>query len=87
MAWQPPQEMPADLDELDQALWDVYYQGEAEGRRKEHRDMVEKIKKYLNQEFFRSKKNERRADPNDPKVQAIRAIMERLYHKFEDGSL
>ena len=87
MAWQPPQEMPEDLDALDAALWDVYRQGEAEGRRKEHRDLVEKIKNYLNQEFFHTKQNRRRADPTDPKVQAIRAIMERLYNKFEDGSL
>lgn len=87
MAWNPPQEMPEDLEELDAALWDVYYQGVAVGKKQGSTEVREAVKKYLTQEFFHSKRNHRRADPTDPKVQAIRAIMERVFAKFEDGSL
>lgn len=87
MAFQPPQELPQDLDELDAALVDVYKQGVSEGRRYEHADMVEKIKAYLISEFNWTKQNRRRADKDDPKVQAIHAIMDRVFDKFRDGSL
>ena len=87
MAFQPPQEFPETLEDLDDVLAVIYKQGVSEGRRYEHADMVEKIKEYLRQEFNWTKQNRRRADPTDPKVQAIRDIMDRLHAKFEDGSL
>lgn len=83
MAFTPPQEMPESEEELDVALAKVYLEGIEAGKNKLRLD----IKEYLMTKFFGAKGRDRRANPDDPKIQAIREIMEGLYAKFEDGSL
>jgi hypothetical protein len=83
MAYTPPEEMPTTEEELDAALAKVYLEGQEVGKRK----LREDIREYLMRKFFGAKGRNRRADPEDPKIQAIREIMEGLYAKFEDGTL
>jgi hypothetical protein len=83
MAYEPPQEMPEDLDKLDEICAIIHQKGVELGKASLRKD----IKDFLLKEFFGAKGRERRANENDPKVQAIRAIMERLYAAFEDGTL
>lgn len=83
MAYTPPEEMPQTEEELDSALAKVYLEGQGVGKEK----LREEIRTYLTGKFFGAKGRSRRADPEDPKIQAIREIMEGLYTKFEDGSL
>lgn len=83
MALTPPDELPEDWDSLEKALAKVYLEGKEAGKTQLRRE----IKEYLTTKFFGAKGRNRRADPDDPKIQAIRELMEGLYEKFEDGTL
>lgn len=83
MAYEVPQEMPKDMDEVD--LWIA--KGHQSGIELGKRNLRKDIKEFMMREFFASKKNERRANPDDPQVQAVRAISERMFNAFEDGTL
>jgi hypothetical protein len=83
MAYEQPQKMPADMDELDAMCGRVYKQGVEAGKTQLRQD----IKDYLLTKFFGARGDRRRADPKEPKVQAIRELTEGLYAKFEDGTL
>ncbi len=83
MAFTPGQKLPESLEELDTLCAGVYIEGQEAGKVA----LRKGIKEFLLAEFFNAKGNERRADPENPKIQAVNAIMERLYRKFEDGSL
>lgn len=83
MAFTPPEELPETEEELDDALAVVYKQGMESGKTQ----LRAAIRDYLTKKFFGAKGRDRRANPDDPKIQAIREIMEALYSKFEDGSL
>jgi hypothetical protein len=83
MAFTPPEELPEDWDSLEKALAKVYLEGKEAGKKL----LRIEIKEYLTIKFFGAKGRERRANPDDPKIQAIREIMEGLYAKFEDGTL
>lgn len=77
------EKLPETLEALDSLCASVYLEGQEAGKVK----LRSAIRDYLTQEFFAAKGNERRANQDDPKVQAVNAIMERLYNKFEDGTL
>lgn len=83
MAFTPPEEIPEDWEALEKALGKVYLEGKEAGKKL----LRLAIKEYLTTKFFGAKGRNRRADPDDPKIQAIREIMEGLYAKFEDGTL
>lgn len=83
MGYEQPQKMPEDMDELDVICAQVYKQGVEVGKR----ELRQAIRDYLRSKFYGARGGRRRADPEDPKVQAIREIMEGLYAKFEDGTL
>lgn len=83
MPYTPPEQLPQTEEELDTALARVYLEGKRDGKR----DLRREIKDYLRTKFFGAKGRDRRADPDSPKIQAIRELMEALYTKFEDGSL
>ncbi len=83
MAWTPPERMPETEEELDDALAVVYKQGVESGKKQLRRQ----IKDYLTTKFLGAKGRNRRADPEDPKIQATLDLMEGLYAKFEDGTL
>lgn len=83
MAYEQPQEMPKDMDELDVICAQVYKQGVESGKVQ----LRQQIKDYLLSKFYGARGDRRRADPEEPKVQAIRELMEGLYAKFEDGTL
>lgn len=83
MALDPGDKLPATFEELDEIAAKVYQQGVEAAKISLRTD----IKEFLTREFFAAKGKDRRANPDDPKVQAIRAIMERLYAAFEEGTL
>lgn len=83
MAFTPPEELPETEEELDDALAVVYKQGIESGKKQLRAAMRE----YLTKRFLAAKGRDRRANPDDPKIQAMREIMEAIYTKFEDGSL
>jgi hypothetical protein len=83
MAYTPPEELPEDWDTLERALARVYLEGKEAGKK----ELRESIRKFLMTKFFGAKGKKRRANPEDPKIQAIREIMETMYEKFEDGTL
>jgi hypothetical protein len=83
MAFTPPENLPETEEDLDSALAKVYLEGKRDGKR----DLRSEIKEYLTTKFYGAKGRDRRANPDDPKIQAIRELMQTLYSKFEDGSL
>lgn len=83
MAIDRPDKLPETFEELDDLLATAYRLG-AEGGKAIQRTNV---REFLNREILAAKGNNRRPDPNDPKVQAIREITERLYAAFQDGTL
>lgn len=87
MPYEQPQEMPEDMDELDLMIATAYAQGTDSGRKVGKNDAIEAIKKFWLKEFNLAKGRRRRADPEDPKTQAIREIWERFNEKLEDESL
>lgn len=87
MPLESPQEMPKDMDELDTMVARAYSQGIDTGKKAARNDCVEAMKNFWQREFNLAKGRRRRADPDDPKVQAIREIWERFNMKLEDESL
>lgn len=87
MAYQPPDHMPEDMDELDLMIAKAHAQGFDSGREKGRTDAVEAFKKFFLHTFYRAKGRRRRADQEDPKVQAINDIWAKFNEKLEDGSL
>jgi hypothetical protein len=83
MAIDVGEHLPQDFDELDALASKVYKQGVEAGKTSLRAD----VKDFLNKEILAAKGKERRPDPDDPKVQAIRSITEKLYAAFEDGTL
>lgn len=83
MAYTPPEELPEDWDKLEKALSKVYLEGKEAGKR----ELRGAVKEYLTTKFHGAKGRKRRADPDDPKIQALRDLMQALYEKFEDGTL
>jgi hypothetical protein len=83
MAYTPPEELPEDWDKLEKALARVYLEGKEAGKK----ELRESIREFLKTKFFGAKGRNRRADPEDPKVAAVLALMETLYEKFRDGTL
>lgn len=83
MAFTPPEKLPENHEELEEALVRVYKEGKEVGKR----ELREAIRTFLTQKFHGSKGNERRADPENPKTAAVLTLMELLYEKFRDGSL
>jgi hypothetical protein len=83
MAYEVGDEIPETFEELDDIAARVYSQGVDAGKAKLRAD----IKEFLTKEFFAAKGKNRRADQDDPKIQAINGVMERLYAAFEDGTL
>jgi hypothetical protein len=75
--------LPENFDELDALAASIYKQGVEAGKTALRAD----IKSLLNKEVLAAKGKERRPNPDDPKVQAIRSITEKLYAAFEDGTL
>lgn len=83
MALTPPSEFPEDWEALEKALSKVYLEGKEAGKK----ELRESIREYLTTKFFGVRGNNRRADPDDPKVQAIRNLMESMYEAFRTGKL
>lgn len=75
-----PDQLPTSFEELDDLLARTHTSGVEQGRNR----MRDDVKAFLNAEILAAKGNERRPDPEDPKVQAIRSITERLYRWFEE---
>lgn len=87
MAYQQPQHMPGDMDELDLMIAKAYTQGVDSGREKGRTDAVEAFKKFFLKTFYQAKGRRRRADQDDPKVQAINDVWAKFNEKLEDGTL
>lgn len=87
MPYEQPQEMPEDLDEVDLLLAKAYSAGIDTGKKAGRRDTLDALKKFWMREFNLAKGRKRRADPENPKVQAIREIWEKFNQKVEDESL
>lgn len=83
MAYEVGDHIPATFEELDEIAARVYLQGVEAGKAKLRTD----IKEYMTKAFLKAKGRSRRADPNDPKIQAVLEVMERLFEAFKDGSL
>lgn len=83
MAYEVGEEIPETFEELDAIAARVYLQGVDAGKAKLRTD----IKEFLTKQFIKTKGRSRRADPNDPKIQAVLEVMERLFDAFKDGSL
>lgn len=83
MAYEVGEEIPETFEELDQIAARVYSQGVDAGKAK----LRAEIKEYMTKQFLSAKGRKRRADPNDPKIQAILEVMERLFGAFKDGTL
>jgi hypothetical protein len=75
--------LPENFEELDELGTKIYKQGVERGQVK----LRAAIREFLNKEVLAAKGRDRRPDPTDPKVRAIREITERLYAAFEDGTL
>jgi hypothetical protein len=87
MPYDQPQDMPADMDELDFMIAKAYTQGVDTGKRQGRTDAVEAFKKFFLRTFYASKGRRRRADQNDPKTAAINDIWAKFNEKLEDGTL
>lgn len=87
MPYEQPQEMPRDMDELDLWIATAYSQGIDTGKRVGRSDTLEAIRNFWRREFNLTKGRRRRADPDNPKTQAILEIWEKFNEKVEDGSL
>lgn len=83
MAINRPEEMPEDLDALDEWLVKAYQRGVEDGRAK----LWEQIKAFFLKQFLYSKGRNRRADMDNPRTAAVNDIMTKLYAAYEDGSL
>lgn len=87
MPYDQPQGMPKDMEELDFFVARAYSQGIDTGQRSGRNDAIEAMQKFWLREFNLAKGRNRRADPDDPKVQAISAIWEKFTEKLADGTL
>lgn len=83
MALEVGDHIPETIEELEDAAAGYYKQGVDAGKAA----LRIAVKEFLNKEILAAKGNERRPDPADPQVRAIRFITERLYAAFEDGTL
>lgn len=83
MAIEVGDKLPENFEELDAIASHVYLQGVDAGKVKLRAD----IKTFLNREILLAKGNDRQPNPDDPRVQAIRLVTEKLYAAFEDGTL
>lgn len=87
MAYDQPQHMPKDMDELDLMIAKAYTQGVDHGRNVGRLDAVEAFQKFFLKTFYRAKGRRRRADQSDPKVQAVNEVWAKFNEKLEDGTL
>lgn len=87
MGYNVPEKMPKDLEEVDLWIARAYSDGVDNGRSLGRKDAVEAFKKFFLRTFYRAKGRRRRADQEDPKVQAINDIWARFNQKLEDGTL
>lgn len=83
MALDVGDKLPESFEDLDIIAARVYKQGAEAGKVALRAD----IKAFLNKEILAAKGRERRPDPHNPQVRAVREITERLYAAFEDGTL
>lgn len=83
MGYEVGDQLPKNFEELDDIAARVYAQGVDAGKSKLRGD----IRDFLTRELIAVRGNERRADQDDPKYQAITLMMEKLYSSFEEGTL
>jgi hypothetical protein len=87
MPYDQPEGMPKDMEELDFLIAKAYSQGIETGKKSGRGDAIEAMKKFWLQQFNLAKGRRRRADPDDPKTQAIADIWQKFNEKLEDESL